>query len=51
MAWSCTKNEAHNACKNRTDLDSRKTKEKGAPANNMEGNGTRRDKECGYWFG
>ena len=47
----CSKNGAHSTCKNHTDLDSGKTEEKGAPANNMEENGTRTDEECCYWFG
>ena len=51
MGWPCTKNGAHSTCKNHTDLDSRRTEEKGVPANNMEENGTRRDEECCSWFG
>ena len=44
MPWPCTKNGAHITCKNRIDLDPKRTKEKGAPANKHGAeHGTRRE--------
>lgn len=50
IAWSCVKDGAHIARKNRTEMDSWERKEKGEPKNNIEENGNGRDEECWYWL-